>query len=248
MPAARCNGASAVTRTIVVQLGQDTIPFGSVRRSSGLTSATTSGTSGSMRNAAELSTTCAPRARRLRGPLGRERVVDVDDDEVEAVEAAVPEASRTRPRRPANARPAPLGARRGEDPQLVDREGALLEDPQHLGADQAGRADDPDPHVVSPAPARTRRAAPARRARRRRTLDDARDPDRRRGDHLDVDVLAGEHLEHRRPRHPGCVFMPAPTMRDAPDVGVVGDTAGLEIVDDGLHHLRGSGRGRPSGP
>ena len=59
-PAARCNGASAVTRTIVVQLGHDTMPFGNARTSSGFTSLTTSGTSGSVRNAAELSTTRAP--------------------------------------------------------------------------------------------------------------------------------------------------------------------------------------------
>ena len=62
MRAARCSGASAVTSTIVVQLGQDAMPFGRSRRSSGLTSATTSGTSGSIRNAAELSMTFAPAA------------------------------------------------------------------------------------------------------------------------------------------------------------------------------------------
>ena len=74
---------------MVVQLGDDTMPRGMSRTSSGLTSAITSGTSGSMRNAAELSTTRAPRGHGARRPLERERVVDVDDDEVEAVEAAV---------------------------------------------------------------------------------------------------------------------------------------------------------------
>ena len=42
---------------------------------------------------------CAPRGRRLRRPLERERIVDVDDHEVEAVEAAGAQAPRRRPRR-----------------------------------------------------------------------------------------------------------------------------------------------------
>src|ERR1700753_3384818 len=52
---------------IVVQLGLATMPLGSERRSSGLTSATTSGTSGSMRQAEELSTTVTPAAANLGG-------------------------------------------------------------------------------------------------------------------------------------------------------------------------------------
>src|SRR5262245_25709310 len=45
---------------MVEQLGLATIPFGMFRRASALTSGTTSGTSGSMRQALELSTTKAP--------------------------------------------------------------------------------------------------------------------------------------------------------------------------------------------
>ncbi len=45
---------------IVVQLGLATMPLGMSSRSSGLTSDTTSGTSGSLRQALELSTTTAP--------------------------------------------------------------------------------------------------------------------------------------------------------------------------------------------
>src|SRR5215471_1921769 len=45
---------------MVEQLGLATIPLGMLRRASGLTSGTTSGTSGSMRQALELSTTIAP--------------------------------------------------------------------------------------------------------------------------------------------------------------------------------------------
>ena len=47
---------------IVVQLGLATIPFGMSSRSSAFTSDTTSGTSGSLRQALELSTTIAPAA------------------------------------------------------------------------------------------------------------------------------------------------------------------------------------------
>ena len=69
MRAARCNGASAVTGIIVVQFGHDAMPFGMLRMSSGFTSATTSGTSGSMRNAAELSIDLRAGRGRLRRPL-----------------------------------------------------------------------------------------------------------------------------------------------------------------------------------
>ncbi len=46
----------------VVQFGLAMMPFGRLATFSGLTSGTTSGTSGSIRNAPELSTTTAPRA------------------------------------------------------------------------------------------------------------------------------------------------------------------------------------------
>ena len=54
-----------------MQFGHDAMPFGRLRRSSGFTSAMTSGTSGSMRNAADLSMTFAPGGRGLRRPLER---------------------------------------------------------------------------------------------------------------------------------------------------------------------------------
>ncbi len=47
---------------MVVQFGFATIPLGITRSASGLTSETTSGTSGSMRHADELSITTAPAA------------------------------------------------------------------------------------------------------------------------------------------------------------------------------------------
>src|SRR5437762_14080104 len=55
-----CSGLRATTIWIVEQLGLATIPLGMDRRASALTSGTTSGTSGSMRQALELSMTMAP--------------------------------------------------------------------------------------------------------------------------------------------------------------------------------------------
>ena len=61
-PASRCSGLSTGIAAIVVQLGLATIPFGRVAIACGLTSDTTSGTSGSIRHAEELSMTTAPAA------------------------------------------------------------------------------------------------------------------------------------------------------------------------------------------
>jgi hypothetical protein len=62
-PKASCIALSGSIATIVVQLGLAMIPFGGAwSRASGLTSVTTSGTSGSIRQAEELSTTIAPAA------------------------------------------------------------------------------------------------------------------------------------------------------------------------------------------
>jgi hypothetical protein len=58
--ARRCSGASTGIAAIVVQLGLATMPFGVLSRSPGFTSLTTSGTSASIRQADELSTTIAP--------------------------------------------------------------------------------------------------------------------------------------------------------------------------------------------
>ena len=55
----------------VVQLGLEMIPFGLLFAISGLTSGTTSGTSGSIRKAAELSTTTTPFAAAI-GPHSAE--------------------------------------------------------------------------------------------------------------------------------------------------------------------------------
>src|SRR5947209_7080047 len=60
MPARSCSGLRATTIWMVEQFGLATIPFGMRRSASAFTSGTTSGTSGSMRQALELSMTTAP--------------------------------------------------------------------------------------------------------------------------------------------------------------------------------------------
>src|SRR5205823_11472835 len=61
-PYSRCSGATATIIASVVQLALAMIPFGRLPTCSGLISGTTSGTSGSIRNAPELSTATAPRS------------------------------------------------------------------------------------------------------------------------------------------------------------------------------------------
>ena len=80
--AARWRGATAIMSTIVVQLGLAMIPL-CLKASSLLTSATTSGTSGSIRKADELSTTMAPASAnagaywRLRSPPAEKRAMSM---------------------------------------------------------------------------------------------------------------------------------------------------------------------------
>ena len=61
-PASESRHLSGGMATMVVQLGLDTMPFGIESSAWGLTSDTTSGTSGSPRHAEELSITTAPAA------------------------------------------------------------------------------------------------------------------------------------------------------------------------------------------
>ena len=130
-----------IVRRRAVRVGDDA-PWGGSRPPRGLTSGTTSGTSGSIRKAPELSTTTAPLRGRDRRPLGGDLVGDVEHRDVDAVEDLRRE--RLRPRPPRRARraalPAERGRRRGGSrprrPRAVDR---IVE---HHRADGAGRADD----------------------------------------------------------------------------------------------------------
>ena len=115
-----------------------------------MTSETTSGTSGSIRKAEELSTTVAPGL----GEAGRERPrggrAGGEQRDVEAGGVggrgvldhdARDHGAGVREHRAG-------GARGGEEPDLVDREAALLEDLAHRDADLAGGADDAEPYAA----------------------------------------------------------------------------------------------------
>jgi hypothetical protein len=71
MRAASCSGFSATTIWMVEQLGLAMIPLGRTLAAAMLTSGTTSGTSGSMRHALELSMTTAPACAAM-GPYSRD--------------------------------------------------------------------------------------------------------------------------------------------------------------------------------
>ena len=102
MPAARCSGASAVTSTIVVQFGHDTMPLRQVAQVVGVHLGDHERHVGVHAERGRVVDDARARGRGTRRPLERERVVDVDDHEVEAVEAAVARAPRTTTSPPAN--------------------------------------------------------------------------------------------------------------------------------------------------
>ena len=107
-PAASCSGLSTGMATMVVQLGLATIPFGIERSVDSLTSGTTRGTSGSMRQADELSTTIAP-ASANRGASSRDAVAPLEKRAMSMPDGSAVAASSTTsvgdPGRPACARP-----------------------------------------------------------------------------------------------------------------------------------------------
>ena len=154
-----------------------------------------------------------------RRPFEREVVVDVDHDEVEAVEAVVAQhladhlAARER-------QLAAFRARRRVDAQLVDRERPLLEQPQHLGADEARGPDHADAdsgrrcaaHSVSNSKARCS-AWTARSTSRSRTTHEMR--------MVDVEIISmltfsAYSVSNICAATPGLVRMPAPTSDTRP--------------------------------
>src|SRR5262245_35101628 len=93
-PAARFSGPSTGMAAIVVQLGLAMIPLGRRARASGLTSDTTRGTSGSIRQADELSMTVAPAAA-TRGASSREEVAPAENSAMSSPEKSAVAASST---------------------------------------------------------------------------------------------------------------------------------------------------------
>ena len=136
-PAASCSGLSTGIAAMVVQFGLAMMPLGGLIASSGFTSETTSGTSGSLRQAEELSITIAPAAatfgansRDIDRPRREQRQVEPGEVGGRGVlhdDLAVPPGERLAGR-----------TGRGEEPDLVHREAALGEQRPHDAADLAG--------------------------------------------------------------------------------------------------------------
>ena len=101
-PAASCNGFNTGIAAMVVQFGFAIMPFGAVRAASGFTSLTTSGTSGSIRNADELSITVTPAAAN-RGANSRDDDAPAENRAMSRPDGSAVEASSTVMSEPLNA-------------------------------------------------------------------------------------------------------------------------------------------------
>ena len=144
-PASSCSGLSTGIAAMVVQLGLAMMPLRASAMAPGLTSDTTSGTSGSMRNAEELSMTVTPAAANL-GASSRDDVAPAENRAMSSPDGSAvggvlhgdrPVAPRQRgPRRP----------RRGEEAELVEGESPLGEQATHDATDLTSCTDDTDTH------------------------------------------------------------------------------------------------------
>ena len=144
-PASACSGLSTGMAAMVVQFGLATMPLGRSASAWGFTSDTTSGTSGSMRHADELSITTAPAAAK-RGARAREPVAPAENRAMSRPAESAVAASSTDDLGALPRQRAPGRAGRGEVAQLVDGEGALVEHAAHDPADLTGGTDDADAH------------------------------------------------------------------------------------------------------
>ena len=219
------------------------MPFGSVRRSSGFTSAIDERHVGIHAERGRVVDDERAGGGRTRRPLERERVVDVDDHEVEAVEAVVAQhlahdlaaherqlaarataATRTRAARPRGRRAARA---RAASPDRRDRWLRSRRSSRRCRASCSWRC------------LETERAVQG--AHRRFDVGvahDARDPDRRRADHLDVDSFVGERLEHLG-GDAGVGLHARADERDATDLGIRAVAPRLGVDDDLVHDDRG---------
>ena len=232
IPAASWSGLSAThhLHRRAVRVGDDA--RGGASSASGLTSETTSGTSGSHAPGAR---SCRRRPRRASAKRGahspRGRAAGGEEREVEALDRLVGE-------RLHDAVALELAAGRalgGERDDLARREGALAQQPQHHGADRAGGADDGDAVAVADASSRSserllgldRCPRPSSNAAVQRAhrvgdavaADDAGDLDRRGRDHLDVDALARRASRRPSRRRPGATSSRRRRSRPCPSPG-----------------------------
>ena len=143
-PASSCSGLSTGIAAIVVQFGLAMIPLRARRTASGLTSLTTSGTSGSIRQAEELSTTTAPAAAN-RGASPARSSAPAENSAMSMPAGSAVSASSTMTSRSPQAIVEPAERAEAKNRMSLDREVALEQDPAHHGADLTGGADDRDP-------------------------------------------------------------------------------------------------------
>ena len=134
---------------MVVQLGLAMMPFGGRRASSGLTSDTTSGTSGSIRQAEELSTTIAPAAATL-GAAAREAVFPLENRARSRPEKSAVSVSSTVISVPCQSRVRPADRAEAKNRMLADREPALRQQGPHDPADLPGRPEHSYTHGLQP--------------------------------------------------------------------------------------------------
>ena len=243
MPAASWIGFSATISCIVEQFGLAMMPLWS-SSASGLTSATTSGISGSRRKAEELSTTTQPAAAK-RGAHSREVVAPAEKsamskpwidssvsglDDQPALELAAGRA---------------LG---GERDELADRRSARSRSFSSITVPTAPVAPTTATrraHGLKGCSGRTSSAPSSNASCSARTAcgdavggDDAGDLDRRGGDHLDVDFLVAERGEHLR----GDAGMRLHSRADdghLPHRRVLGDPEDADVGDDRVERRAG---------
>ena len=161
-PAARCSGLSTGIAAIVVQLGLAMMPLGGSIASSGLTSETTSGTSGSIRQAEELSITIAPAAATL-GAVASEAVLPLENRAMSSPAKSAVAVSSTVISLSLNGSDVPAERAEREEPDVGHVGNALRDQLSHHAADLSGGTEYTNTHAGKPRARRRVGVNPLRR-------------------------------------------------------------------------------------
>ena len=263
MPAASWIGLSATTICIVEQLGLATMPRWP-SSASGLTSATTSGTSSFMRQKDELSTTTAPAS----ANCGAHSSLTPEPAEKSARSKPWIASSRQRLHgrgRVAVVDLAPGRALGGERHDLVGGEAALAHDAEHawcprrrwrrrrrpscagLRAGRSAGAPATSSGLTASAPSSNAGCSSRTAVRHVLLAHHAGDLDRRGRDHLDVHARVAERAEASWPRRPGGSSFPRRPPRPSPSARRSAIVAEAELRLERLERRAGGGAGRRAG-
>ena len=139
-----------------MQFGFEMMPFGRVKAASAFTSGTTSGTSGSIRNAPELSTAIAPRSAAI-GAHCADTSSGTSNIAMSTPSKASGDSAIDLDLATADAQPLAGRARRGDEADVAPQVLTLVEQPEHHRADRAGGADDGEGRLATPEAGRPRR-------------------------------------------------------------------------------------------